>query len=442
MSKHPNIILTIADDQRFDTIAAHGNRQIITPNLDRLAERGTSYRRAQHGGSSHGAVCAPSRAQLHTGRHLWATSDSLDTLRRPITNQREANQNRPHVTLGQHLQKAGYDAFAVGKWHNGEASFLRSFQGAKLAMFEGMSAHFCVRAHDLPTGSGKIGPRYGVAGHSTDVYAGAAVDFLRQRSRSDERPFFLYVAFTAPHDPRETHWRFRRQYDAKTIHFPTSFAPQHPFEIDGLNGRDECLAEFPRQLDEARMHEADYYAMITHLDEGLGRIHHALQEVGQADNTIVVHTADHGLGLGRHGLMGKQSVYDHSIRVPLVVAGPGFEAGADDERLCHQHDLFPTLLNAAGVKRFATDFIDLHGTRRKYITCAYAQGMRSIRDERMKLIEYRHPTGSHTQLFDTHADPHEVNDLSVSPSHKATLRRLRAALRRELPKEDPILRNW
>jgi arylsulfatase A-like enzyme len=290
----------------------------------------------------------------------------------------------------------------------------------------------------MATGSGQLGPIFVEAGHSTDQFSRAAVDFLRRRSSTDERPFFLYVAYTAPHDPRETHWRFRRHYDPKKIDFPGSFAPQHPFEIDCLNGRDECLAEFPRQLDEARMHEADYFAMITHMDEGLGRIHSALHEVGLADNTIVVHTADHGLALGRHGLMGKQSVYDHSIRVPLLAAGPGFEAGVDDDRLCHQHDLFPTLLNAAGVKRSADDFVDLHGPRRKYITCAYAQGMRSVRDERMKLIEYRTPAGPVTQLFDTAADPHETLNLAKVAKHAATLRRLRAAMgKRLVAQNDP-----
>lgn len=439
-AKPPNIVVTIADDQRFDTVAAHGNRQILTPNLDRLAERGTSYRRAQHAGSSHGAVCAPSRAQLHTGRHLWSTSDNLCAVRRPISNARKPNDNRPHATLGQHLQAAGYDTHAVGKWHNGEPAFLRSFAGGERVMFDGMSSHFCVRASDLPTGSGKLGPRFVKAGHSTDVFADAAVNFLRSRSMNDDRPFFLYVAFTAPHDPRETHWRHRRHYDAHKIDFPKSFAPQHPFSPELFGGRDEYLAEFPRQLEEAKMHEADYFAMITHLDEGIGRIHTALAEAGLTDNTLVVHTADHGLALGRHGLMGKQSLYDHSIRVPLILAGPGIAAGVDDDRLCHQHDLFPTLLDSAGVRRYTTDFASLHAKPRRTVTSAYAQSMRTIRDERMKLIEYRTPTGPVTQLFDTTADPHETKNLATDAKHTPPLRRLRTALKRRLTAQsDPLV---
>ncbi len=429
----PNIILTIADDQRYNTIAAHGNADIRTPNLDRLAGRGVSYRRAQHAGSSHGAVCAPSRAQLHTGRHLYSVSDSLHALGQPVTNDRRAQEGHPIPTLGELLGNAGYDTFAIGKWHNEGASFLRSFQCGRRIMLGGMSSHFCVPMHDVPAKSGEFTNRRIGHGHSTDLFAEAAVDFLKTRSAGDERPFFLYVAFTAPHDPRETYWRFRRQYSADRIPLPASFMPRHPFILGAEQERDEFLSDYPRHPDEARMHEADYYAMIAHLDEGLGRIHDALEQAKLTNNTLVIHTADHGLALGRHGLMGKQNLYDHSIRVPLIVSGPGFQRGIDDDRLCHQHDLFPTLLASAGVNGIATNFQHLQSpSPRETLSSAFDVTIRSMRDGVWKLIEYRLPAGRVTQLFDTQRDPDECHDLSARPEFRPVLLRLRDALRAHL----------
>lgn len=353
-------------------------------------------------------------------------------LEQPITNARKADRTKPHATLGQLLGESGYDTFAVGKWHNGTDSLIRSFHAGERIMLGGMSSHFCVNTNRLQAGSGKLEPSRNNEGHSTEQFTSAAEAFLRTRSADDEKPFFLYVAYTAPHDPRETHWRFRKLYEPKSMDLPAAFMPQHPFSLDARE-RDEYLAEFPRQPDESRMHEADYYAMITHLDEGIGRIHAALEQTGQLENTIVVHTADHGIALGRHGLMGKQNLYDHSIRIPLIVAGPGFERGVNDDRLCHQHDLFPTLLDRAGARRVDSDFADLQSTsRRESVGSAYGTTMRTIRDARLKLIEYRLKAGLVTQLFDTESDPAEINDLSSSSKHQRDVARLRAALKDRL----------
>jgi arylsulfatase A-like enzyme len=308
-------------------------------------------------------------------------------------------------------------------------------------MFGGMSPHFCYPSCSLPVGTGHFGRTYTKPGHSTDLISAAGVDFLRARSGSDERPFFLYVAFTAPHDPRETHWRFHRLYSPNDVPLPASFMPRHPFNLDSEGERDEALAEYPRQPDESRMHEANYYAMITHLDEGIGRLHAAVMEAGFADNTIMVHTSDHGIGLGRHGLMGKQSLYDHSVRVPLIVAGNGFARGSTDDRLCYQHDLFPTLLECAGVPDVLTDYAHLQSaSSRDSITCAYSTTMRSIRDEKMKLIEFQLRAGNVTQLFDTRSDPEELRNLAADVSQATTLHHLRSALGSHLQQSgDPFV---
>src|SRR5262249_51568247 len=126
--------------------------------------------------------------------------------------------------------------------------------------------------------------------------------------------------------------------------------PQHPFDNGDMKGRDEKLAPWPRTPAVVRRHLADYYAMISHLDAQVGRILDALAASKRAANTIVVFAGDNGLAVGKHGLMGKQTVYDHSIRVPLLLSGPGIPRRQRSQALVYLFDLFPTLADLAGVK--------------------------------------------------------------------------------------------
>ena len=138
-------------------------------------------------------------------------------------------------------------------------------------------------------------------------------------------------------------------YDPATISLPESYLPEHPFDNGELRVRDELLAGFPRGEDEVRRHIAAYYAMITHADAQMGRVLKVLEETGRAENTIIVFAGDNGLAVGKHGLMGKQSLYEHSIRVPLMMAGPGVPAGKRSEAFAYLIDIFPTLCELTGV---------------------------------------------------------------------------------------------
>ncbi len=120
---------------------------------------------------------------------------------------------------------------------------------------------------------------------------------------------------------------------------PESFLPGHPFDNGMLKIRDEKLAPFPRTEKVVRKHLADYYAAITHTDAQIGRILDALEKSGKRDNTLIVFSSDNGLAMGSHGLMGKQNVYDHSVHVPLIVAGPGIPKGETRSALCYIYDL-------------------------------------------------------------------------------------------------------
>ena len=189
----PNIVLLFADDQRADTIAAWGNPHIQTPNLDRLTREGFSFRRTYCLGGDSAAVCLPSRAMLNSGKAYFRIPMDL----------------AGEQTLGELLRQAGYATYGIGKWHNQRQSWLRSFGGGKHVMFGGMSDHTDVPVEELGP-DGKLRPGNNPRKLSSELLADAAVEFLETRQGDD--PFFLYVAFTAPHDPRQPPRRYRRMY--------------------------------------------------------------------------------------------------------------------------------------------------------------------------------------------------------------------------------------
>lgn len=436
----PNVLVLLTDDQRFDTIAALGNEKVHTPNLDRLVRRGTSFTRAAIMGGSCGAVCMPSRAMLHTGRTLYRIADKGETI------------DPAHVTLGEHLARNGYSTWACGKWHNGREAFARSFGGGAEIFFGGMADHWNVPVYDYdPSGkydatlpcckdafhSNELEHRHadhircGV--HSSTLLADAAVQALREQS--GDRPFFLYVAFLAPHDPRTMPQRFRERYDPDRIELPPNYLPVHPFDNGSLAGRDEELESWPRTEQAIRRHVAEYYGMISHLDHEIGRILDVLEAGGLGESTIVVLAGDNGLACGQHGLMGKQSLYEHSVRVPLIFAGPGIPADARREQFCYLSDIYPTLCDLADLdipdtvegRSLRPDIQrDAPGPATRYH--CFQRVQRAVRDGRYKLIEYVVDGWRRTQLFDLREDPWEMRNLAGERAASAELARLRKEL--------------
>ncbi len=414
----PNILFLFADDQRADTIAAHGNPHIKTPNLDSLVRRGFSFRGNYVFGGDSGAVCVPSRAMLMSGK-TWFKVDS------PTLN---GARLMPEV-----LRENGYVTFGTGKWHNGQPSWLRAFERGKAIMFGGMSDHTKVPVRDLGP-DGKLtdirtGERF-----SSELFADAATEFLLNHDR--KKPFFAYVAFTAPHDPRQPPPAYRELYYRNLPPAPANFLPQLPFDNGMMRGgRDENLAAWPRTEAVIRDQLAEYYGLITHMDEQIGRILAALKKSGQADNTIIIFAADNGLALGSHGLVGKQSVFEHSMRTPLIIAGPRIPRGKSTRASTYLLDLFPTLCDVTGIA--PPDDLEGESLRpiwegrkariRDSVFLPYIQIQRAVRDERWKLIAY--PRISHLQLFDLQTDPHETTNLIDRPEYAEHVRRLRQLMR-------------
>ena len=443
-ARRPNVLFFFTDDQRFDTIAALGNRQIITPNIDRLVERGVTFTHAHIPCGTVGAVCMPSRAMLHTGRTLFHIDGAGERI------------PEEHTTLGEAFRRAGYQTFGTGKWHNGRESYQRSFSDGDEVFFGGMADHWNVPAYHFdPTGrydavclmtpdfqrSNATVERHcdhiHAGRHSSRLVCDAALEFLKRQT--GERPFMAYVSFLAPHDPRTMPQKFLDLYDPQRIDLPPNIMGRHPFDNGALNVRDEHLAAFPRTPEEIRRHVADYYAMITHLDCELGRVMETLEQRGLLEETIIVFAGDNGLALGQHGLMGKQNCYEHSVRVPLIFAGPGIPCGERTHAYAYLLDVFPTLCELCGVavpssvegRCLVPAMHDPAASVRDSLYFAYADVQRAVKDRRHKLVEYA-VGGAHTmtQLFDLEVDPWELQNLADDAGHADTLATLRTEMKR------------
>lgn len=410
----PNILFLFSDDQRADTIAALGNRRVRTPNLDRLVEQGTTFTRAYCMGAQQGAVCVPSRAMLMTGRSLFRVHDQL----------------KDQPSWPEQFAAAGYRTFITGKWHNGAKSVTRVFQDGRGVFLGGMVDPHTAPVQDF-AGDGVLSAKQPAGKHVVERFADEAVMFLA--AQSGAKPFLCYVAFNAPHDPRVAPTSFHSAYRADPPPVPANFLPQHPFDNGEMMVRDEKLLGTPREEQAVRGEIADYYAAITFMDQQIGRILAALEASGQAGNTIIVFSSDHGLALGSHGLLGKQNLYEHSMRAPLILAGPGIPAGRRSAALCHLLDIFPTLGDLTGVAAPAgSEGLSLRpalngqATGRRVIGTAYRNVQRAICDGRWKLIAY--PKVPRVQLFDLHNDPDERHDLAGDPAQAARLATLVSAL--------------
>ena len=444
-----NILLIVSDDQRPDTIRALGNPHIHTPHLDRLVARGTSFSRA----IAAYPICHVSRAEILTGCTAFRAYPNYPS---PPIDPRLA-------TFAGTFQKAGHTTCYTGKWHNdgqptqrgysttsglfssggGKGRSLtheRDSQGRPVTGYSGWT----LKGDD---GTAQLDKGIGLTPRTSEHIAAGAIAFLNRQAKKEAAPFFLHVNFAAPHDPRLMPSGYEGRYDPATLPLPANFARQHPFDHGNADGRDERL--LPKPLDEAdcRRELACYYAVITHMDEQIGRILAALEAAGRATDTLVIFTTDQGLAMGGHGLMGKQNMYEHTVGVPLLMAGPGIPAGKIQPAQCHLRDLFPTCCELAGIPIPATvqgrSLAPVLAGRAErvhdFVTAYFTDSQRMIRDPRWKLARY--PQAGQVQLFDLETDPLELTNLAADPAHRPTRDRLDQALTTWLRESgDPVTR--
>ena len=417
LGKRPNFLFLIADDLTYRGVHALGNPEIQTPHLDRLVRRGCTFTHCFHQGSWVGAVCIPSRTMLNTGLTAFRARARAETT--PL--------------WGETLGKAGYQTYIAGKWHLSKTNLDRSFQ-TKGPVSPGMFPS-TPDAYDRPrpgntwtpwdtslkgqwlhTAEWQKAPTDRIS-HSAAIWADEAVRRLHEVANAAS-PFFIYVGFNSPHDPRQAPREFVERYPSARIEVPPNYLAEHPFDNGDLRGRDERLAPFPRTREAVQVHRSEYYAHITYMDAQIGRILDALEASGAAANTYVIFTADHGLAVGQHGLMGKQNLYDHSIRMPLMIAGPGIPPGSRVHHMVYQHSVFPTACELAGIAiprpvEFPSLATLLHGLGslpHDAMFSYYQDFQRAVRTKDHKLIVYR--KAGVTQLFDLNKDPWEIRNLA------------------------------
>lgn len=406
----PNVLLIMTDQQQSAALSCAGNRDVRTPNLDALAARGTRFTSAY----TTFPLCTPARASLFSGRMPHA----LDVM----------NNNLPlsdavrEQTLGHLFARAGYDCAYGGKWHV-----------TQIAMQDG----FAFRR---------------ISGFDDNALPAAAAGFLQTKR---DRPFFLVASFDNPHNICEHSRNQPLPWGEVPLaapedcpNLPPNFAagPQEP---EALRVYAERAGKFRRRpaytADRWRLLRHVYYRLVENVDAQIGQILDALRRTGQADDTLVVFTSDHGDMAGAHELNQKHSLYDESARIPLVLAGPGVAAGHTVDEPVSQLDVLPTICDLAAVdapgdlpgvalrpaverRPFERDPVVVQSFWADEISSAVSVQARCLVTRRHKYVvhewgEYRE------QLFDRAADPWELVNLAVESRHRPLLEESRATLR-------------
>jgi arylsulfatase A-like enzyme len=420
----PNILVIIADDQSFNTIGKWGNDEVITPTIDDLANRGMSFTNCYNMGGWNGAVCIASRTMFNTGRFLWRANEvdfKLDSL---------ASRE---MLWSKEMERLGYDTYMTGKWHvkiKPEEIFMHvgtERAGMPNQTDAGYNRPLDENDWEWTPWDTAFGGFWHGGTHWSEVVANETIGFLDNSAESD-KPFFMYIAFNAPHDPRQSPKEYVDMYPLENISLPESFLPEYPYKDEiGCSAklRDEMLAPFPRTEYSVKVNRQEYYAIITHMDAQIRRILDHLEATGQDENTYIFFTADHGLSVGHHGLIGKQNMYEHSMKPPLIVVGPDIPEGEQCELPVYLQDVMPTALEYSGGE--VPEYVDFHSlkkilegkqTEASYpeIYGAYIDFQRMIRIGDYKLIVY--PRAGVKKLFNLAKDPHEVNDLANLPEQK------------------------
>jgi choline-sulfatase len=408
-ARRPNILYIIVDDQSpFDFKFYNPASTLQAPVIERLAAEGMVFDAAYHMGSFSGAVCVPSRHMVMCGRTVWHLPIGPGSATCPP---RLEQQTIPAV-----FNRAGYDTLRTCKKEN---------------CYEAASGQFTMR-HDATKRGGTA--EAGSAWHADRVLEHLAA---RQASR-DTDPFLIYLGFSHPHDTRDGTPELLTKYgatnhadkastpaaDPRQPPLPANWLPKHPFDNAHRDVRDEvAVSGVWDHRDEATIRNeiGREYACSENVDIQVGRVLDRLEAMGELENTWIFYTSDHGIAIGRHGLQGKQNLYEHTWRVPLIVKGPGVKPGSRVAGNIYLGDSLATLCDIAGIPapetNEGTSFLPVLEGRQKVVrdvlygvySGGQKPGMRSVRRGDWKLIKYESPAGGlHTQLFNLRENPHEL----------------------------------
>jgi len=411
-ARRPNILFILVDDQSpFDLKAYDPQSALETPNIDRLAREGMVFDRAYHMGSFNGAVCTPSRHMIMSGRTVWHLPIAPGAMAQGLCPPALEQNTIPAV-----FNRAGYDTMRTCKLGNSYEAANKLFTVRKDAIKRGGTAE---------TGSAWHGDR--------------VLEYLKQRQESkDADPFLIYFGFSHPHDERDGTPELLAKYgavnhtdrdnappvNAKSPKLPANYLPAHPFPHGHPGLRDEVDVSGVWQRRDERTIRNELgreFACSENIDLQIGRVLDQLQAMGELENTYVFYTSDHGIAIGRHGLQGKQNLYEHTWRVPMIVKGPGIKPGTRVEGNIYLLDILATLCDLTGIappdsnegRSFKPVLEGKQATTRDILYGVYnggtKPGMRSVRKGDWKLIQYDVLEGKvrQTQLFDLSQNPHE-----------------------------------
>jgi len=444
----PSILLILADDLRPD-LGCYGATQIQSPNIDRLAARGTIFERAY----CQVAVCNPSRSSFLSGVRPDTT--------RVLDNQHFLRPQLPEVvTLPQHFKNNGWQALSLGKvfHHSGKEPGDDPQSWSEPSWYHGepYRSWFSKETDDALKAQKKLpekerpkiirGPPFEASNEPDDVYpdgqiAAKAIGTL-QRLKTTGKPFFLGVGFLKPHLPFTCPQKYWDLYPPATIKLPDNYRASPDVPAPALHNWYELRtyggvpAEGGIQDEMALNLIRGYRACTTFVDAQIGRVLDELDRLGLRENTIVVLLGDHGYHLGENGLFSKMTNFEHGTRVPLIVSAPGQKPGQRTRSLVELVDIFPTLAELCGLKLpphlEGTSFVPLLADpERNWKRAAFSQYLRpgkekfmgrSVRTDRWRYTEWSNMKNEvvGTELYDEHADPREDHNLASDPAHAAT----------------------
>lgn len=424
----PNVLFIAIDDQNDWIGALGGHPQAKTPHLDALVQRGTVFTNAH----CQAPLCNPSRSSLLTG--LRPSTTGIYGLTPGI---RAVDRTRTHVTLPQTFTRAGYTTFAAGKiYHDGSvapkdqpAEFTTWAKTAPTPRPPQPIAHLPLPdRHPLMD----WGP-WPQRDEDTGDYriASAAIEAIR--SAPKDRPFFIAAGFRLPHVPCYAPQKWFDLYPDETLQMP-------PVDEHDRDDTPRFSWYLHWKLPEPRLHTLRengewrplvraYLASTSLMDAQIGRVLAALAASGQADNTIIVVWGDHGYHLGEKLISGKNTLWERSTRVPLVFAGPGVKSGQRCDSPAELLDVFPTLLELAGLPArpdleghsLAPQLHDAKAPRAWPAITTHNPGNHTVRTDRWRYIRYA--DGSE-ELYDLAADPNEWRNLAGDAQHAARKREL------------------
>jgi N-acetylglucosamine-6-sulfatase len=431
----PNVVLVLVDDLAAGVMGAESRFPFLaTPNVERLQREGATFERA----FVPTAVCSPSRASFLTGTyahtHGVRVNDSQDLS--------DALPNFPNE-----LKRAGYDTGFVGKWHMNKASSEPRLNFDYWLSFAGQGVY------NDPV-LNENGREFRASGYVTDVLSEYAVDYIQTPRQT---PFCLIVSHKAGHLPFQAAPRHEGAFAGARLPEPPNYAEtfagkpawQRRYYDCGLTPTEACgVRDFvPWNPHDDRM--LTHLRTLLAVDEGLGSLFQALDNMEQLDNTVIIFTSDNGFMLGAHRLQDKRVMYEESLRIPLVIRYPKkLAAGRQVSKLVSTLDLAPTILELAQLEppetMLGTSLVPLFSDETapwrdrllyEYFQEAPGPGVPSIlgvRTERWKYVHYPELTGDIDELYDLEADPFELRNLIAEPSYAATLGELQGALQQQL----------